>query len=124
MKLFARYTPSAGICRSIIALLCLTACGIGQAKILEAKDVQFFKVETVGQPPDQHLHLSGLAFNSAMVVKQIAAERHGSQLAVLVYLESARPGKSGSFTYELAIPSWAQQITFGTHATIIWSRPT
>jgi hypothetical protein len=112
-----------GIGGLIIALLCLTACGIGQAKILEAKDVQFFKVESIGQTPNEHLRLSGLAFNSAMTVKQIAVERHGSQPAVLVYLELARSGKSGSFTYELTIPSWAQQVTFGTAATIIWSRP-
>jgi hypothetical protein len=114
-----------GIIRLILAiasLLCGASCSVNQGEILEAKDVQFLKVETLKQTPGINLRITGLAFKSSMSVDRITEERHGSQLNILVHLKLARPGTSGSFAHEVRVQDWTDHVTFGKAEKIIWSR--
>jgi len=107
---------------AIASLLSGSGCSASQGEILEAKDVQFFKVEALDLTPELKLRISGLAFKSSMSVDRITEERHGSQLNILIFLKVAKPGTSGSFAHEVSIPNWTDQVTFGKAGEVIWSR--
>jgi hypothetical protein len=110
---------------SVLAVvLCATGCSaMNKDEVVEAKDIQFFKVEPQGQLSSPRLRVSGLVFRSSMSVNRITEARHESQLNLLVHVQLARPGTSGSFSYDVSIPSWAEQVTFGKDSAPIWSRP-
>ncbi len=106
---------------SVLAFLA-QACAGGQDVILEAKDVQFLKVEGIPPIDPKTLKISGLAFKSSMSVRDITEERKGSILVVIVHIGLARPGKSGSFTYDVMLPDSVKEVRFGTSPTPIWQR--
>jgi hypothetical protein len=80
--------------------------------ILELKDVQSFKVREISLSPLK-IRLSGLAFHSALVVRNITTLHDGDSLQVLVHLMPTMPGRSGSFSYDLAIPESINTVSFG-----------
>lgn len=88
--------------------------------ILEAKDVQNFRVEEVQGAHPTRLRLSGLAFNSSMGVRAITTKRDGAALVVLIHLSLAHRGNSGNFAYELTVPNSVDEVRFGRNATPIW----
>jgi hypothetical protein len=90
--------------------------------ILEAKDVQFFKVEENNSNGIQYLKLSGLAFNSSMSVEKITTLEKNGAVTVLVHLFPARAGKSGSFAYVMPIPPSANEVLFGMEGAQLWKR--
>lgn len=91
--------------------------------ILEAKDIQFFKVEEVPGAQPIKLRISGLAFNSAMSVNKITTKVIGPNILVVdVHLAHAKPGTSGSFQYELTVPDYISEVRFGNDMTSIWTR--
>jgi hypothetical protein len=107
---------------AIWSLLCGSSCYANDTEILEATDTQFFKVEALDQTPGIKLRVSGLAFKSSMSVNRIKEERHGSDINILVYLQIAKPGTSGSFVHDVQIRNWTDHVTFGKTEKVIWSR--
>jgi hypothetical protein len=89
--------------------------------ILEAKDVQNFKVEELpGTRPV--LRISGLAFNSSMGVRKITATSSRATITVLVHLSLADRSKSGNFSYDLNVPDSVARVRFGRNPAPIWER--
>jgi hypothetical protein len=105
-----------------LAFLISGGCAEMHSTILEAKDVQFFKVEELQAAQPVKLRISGLAFNSAMSVKKITTKIDGSVITVQVQLALARPGTSGSFAYELTVPDSVSEVRFGKGTAPVWKR--
>ena len=99
-----------------------SACAKGNEMILESKDIQFFKIEEIKRNNDLSLLISGLAFHSSLAVKKIETKIEGESLIVFVYLTPTRAGLSGSFSYELEIPSSVNSVRFGNGKNLIWKR--
>jgi hypothetical protein len=108
-------------CALCIFALSVTFGCAAQDMILESKDVQFFKVDTLQASPTK-LKISGLAFKSAMSVKDITATTKESVIVVRVYLAPASSDTSGSFAYELTVPPSVNEVRFGTDTAPIWKR--
>lgn len=112
----------------IVAVLAIVGCGLLYSRhfnvILESKDVQFFKVEEIPGPAPTRLRISGLVFKSAMSVRKITDEMKGTNVTVVVRVGLAKPGTSGSFSYEFKLPDSIRTVTFGTDPTPIWTRRT
>jgi hypothetical protein len=98
------------------------SCTGSSDTILEAKDVQFFKVEIVRSATPVRLKISGLAFYSALSVRKITTRTNGHNMVVLVHLGLAKKGESGSFEYELTVPDDVMEVGFGNGAVTIWKR--
>jgi hypothetical protein len=79
-------------------------------------------VEAIPPTQSKILRISGLAFKSSMAVKEITEDKKDSVVVVLVHLALAKPGRSGSFVYELTLPDSVKQVRFGTSTTPIWER--
>lgn len=90
--------------------------------ILEARDVQNFKIQEVQGTYPTELSLSGLAFNSSMAVSSITTKRNGPSLTVFVHLSLAHRGESGNFNYKLTVPDSVNEVRFGKNATQVWKR--
>lgn len=110
--------------RIVFGLLILTAiiaaCA-GSERILESKDVLFFKVQQVASSPLK-IELSGLSGHSAMSVRKITEVVNGESLQIVVYLTLATSGSSGNFDYTVTVPPSANSISFGNEKTVIWTR--
>lgn len=107
---------------SILMMLIMSAaCARGGDMVLELPDVQFFRVQNVGADPVV-LEISGLAFHSALVVGGISEIQDGKKLQVLVHLEPASEGRSGSFDYKIAVPESVDTVVFGNSQALVWSR--
>jgi hypothetical protein len=113
---------------ALLALLVLVIAGgyrvynIFFNVILEARDVQDFRVREIqGKYPTQ-LMLSGLAFNSSMGVRNITTEREGPVLTVLVHLSLIHRANSGNFTYQMTVPDSVNEACFGRSPIAIWKR--
>jgi hypothetical protein len=107
-----------------LAFLMMGGCAKVFDRILEAKDVQFFKVEELRNTQPVKLRISGLAFNSAMSVRETTTKTDGSVIVVQVHLAPSKPGTSGSFEYELTIPDSVNEVRFGQDAAPVWKRST
>jgi hypothetical protein len=105
-----------------LASIAVTACAGGAPMNLEAKDVQFFKVSAAEANSRTTLHLSGLAFHSALAVDKLTQTQDGDTLRLTISLVPARPGLSGSFDYRVEIPTATSLVTFGDERKIIWER--
>lgn len=105
----------------LIPLVIGTACAKDDDMVLELADVQFFRVQATGVDPVS-LQISGLAFHSALVVGDITEAQDGSRLQVLVHLEPASSGRSGSFDYTLIIPKTVDIVVFGRSQVVVWDR--
>ena len=98
------------------------ACARGEPIHLEARDIQFFKVSATQVDSKTTLHLSGLAFHSALAVDKLSQVRDGNTLRLTISLVPARPGLSGSFDYTIVIPPKTLRVTFGDEQKVIWAR--
>jgi hypothetical protein len=101
----------------------LGGCDLIREPVLESKDVLGLKVEDHGADGSSpRLKISGLAFNSSMAVDKITTVEKNGAITVLVHLFRARRGTSGSFTYDLAVPTSVNEVRFGEQETEIWHR--
>jgi hypothetical protein len=92
-----------------------------EARVLQLKDVQFFKMDQKSSSP-LRFEMSGLAFHSALAVEKILARQVGTNLTVKVYLTRARGDLSGRFKYEFEIPEAVTRVLFGTSRDVVWKR--
>jgi hypothetical protein len=95
--------------------------------ILEAKDVQYLKVEELRATRPVKLKISGHPFYSGMVVRSITAKNDGPVIIVSVHLAAiglVKPKTSGTFEYELTVPESITEVRFGRSPTPIWKRGT
>ena len=106
---------------SLCVLCSMAACIHEFGMILELKDVKFFEAQEVSSSP-LTIRLSGLALHSALVVRNIATLHNEDSLQVLVHLMPTMPGRSGSFSYDLAIPGSINRVSFGEKKALIWER--
>jgi hypothetical protein len=106
---------------SLAYLLAGSCTGLG-GRVLEVRDVQFFKVEVVQGVLPLRLKISGLAFQSAMSVTKITTKTDGHSIVILVHLGLAKKGTSGSFEYALPVPDEVNEVRFGNDAVIVWRR--
>lgn len=90
--------------------------------VLEYRDVQGFSCVTEVRDSGTQLRLQGLAFHSALAVKELKTNIEGNTMAVEVFLTPARKGLSGRFDYMLDIPDSVEQVVFGKRRHLIWER--
>lgn len=106
-----------------LALVALGAgCTSGTTSTLERTDVQFFKSSEEGAPGHPALILSGLAFDSALVVRGCAHHQDGDATVVLVELGPTHQGASGSFKCNIPILGETNAIVFGNKKALVWKR--
>jgi hypothetical protein len=108
------------ICTMLIGML--PSCSLGGETILEAKEVQFFKVNEINSATSHDLILSGLAFHSSLAVRNIKTIQEKDSMTIFVYLVPAKAGMSGNFEYLISIPSSVNTINFGNEKIAIWKR--
>jgi hypothetical protein len=93
--------------------------------ILEAKDVQSFKVEEFQGLYSLKLKISGHPFYSGIVVRSISTKTDGPAIIVSVHLAViglAKPETSGNFNVELMIRDSVNESLFGQSKAPIWKR--
>jgi hypothetical protein len=102
----------------------LAACTHHGDVLLNAKDVQFFNTKEIFSPSPlvTKLNVSGLAFHGSLAVREITKTEEGDGCTILVHLVAAQQGLSGSFHYELSLPSKVNVVYFGEDKTVIWKR--
>jgi hypothetical protein len=105
-------------------LFLISSCAWGGQMILESKDVQFFKVSDEFLSKSNLLKISGLAFHSSLVVKEITTSQEGDVLNIYVHLVPAKKGLTGNFSYEISFPETVKIVRFGNNNIIIWKRGT
>lgn len=114
-----RRRPGALACLlSIIAV----SCAESHSRILEAKDVQSFEVSASRVGEHTRLHISGLAFHSALAVETLDKNIDGEALRLKIGLVLAKPGLSGTFDYAIDVPFNVAYVTFGNSQVVIWRR--
>lgn len=92
--------------------------------VLERADTLGYEQQVATNGEREVLMISGLSGHSAYTVKQVELVRHPDFLQILVHLHAAgQPGEMGSFEETIAIPAWANRVTFGEENTVIWERP-
>lgn len=106
----------------ILAATAIVSCTEGRDMILEAKDVQFLKVEETRAPPAARLQVSGLAFHSSLGVTDINTTVSEKSLIILVRLGPSGRGASGNFSRELDIPETVDKVLFGKDKVMLWKR--
>ena len=97
-------------------------CAEDRSSVLEVKDVQFFEATASNAEGHTHLHISGLAFHSALAVKELEQNVDGASLHLAIVLVPARPGLSGSFDYVIDVPAACKTVTFGKSNAVVWRR--
>lgn len=107
---------------SILLSTSFTACAKNDVMNLEAEDVQFFKVSAYDSGDLLMLHVSGLAFHSALVVNALEEIKENDSLHLLISLAPAKKGLSGSFDYTIEVPHEINFVTFGDKRKVIWER--
>jgi hypothetical protein len=90
-------------------------------RVLEAKDVLFFKVELVSKSPET-IRLSGTSGASALSVRKIETVIRGHSMRILVHLVLATEGSTGTFDFPCVIPSGVDTVTFGDDNVMLWTR--
>jgi YD repeat-containing protein len=103
------------------SVLDLPGCNCEPDMVLALKDVQFFNAQEISSSP-LTIRVSGLAFHSLLVVREITTAQEGDSLLVLVHLIPARQGLSGTFRYDLVVPDSVNKVAFGEQRTLIWDR--
>ena len=93
-------------------------------RILEVKWVGMLSVKPDDVDNPLKISVSGLCNHSSLVVSVIDLERNGSVLNMLVKLEPAKKGMSGSFQKEIDVSNGITCITFGKDQIPIWRRST
>jgi hypothetical protein len=106
----------------LVLLVLATSCAASSHSILERKDIQFFKSLEEGAPQHPTLILSGLAFDSALVVQGCNHQEDGDTIVVLIDLELAHPGASGNFKCSIPISSQTNTIVLGNERAVVWKR--
>ncbi len=98
--------------------------GCQRRTVAEYKDIQFFKTDTIQSNGQQKIRISGLVFNSGGSVREIQTEAKGTAITVLVIVGPAKPGQSGSFTYDLSLQPSTEEVRFGKNEVVVWRRST
>lgn len=108
---------------ALSSLLFLAGCSLYEDRVLEVEDAQSFKVvEFPAGQGERRLVVSGLAFMSAMSVKEIELRDYGGvEVNVLVHLTQSRKGLSGSFSRSIPIKPGVCLVTFGSMRVPVWS---
>lgn len=96
----------------------------GGDMILEKKDIINFQINTkISHDKVTTLTVSGLAFQSSMVVQKIELIADGPKsVTVFVHLSLTKPGLSGRFMYTTNIPEGIDIVKFGMEETVIWNK--
>jgi hypothetical protein len=105
-----------------LMIIFFTCCSFGGEMILKFSDVQFFKIRETKSDPTISLEVSGLAFHSAMAVKETKVITEGNTETVFVDLTPAKKGLSGSFVFEFSVPNNIDIVQFGPDKHLIWKR--
>lgn len=103
-------------------VIALAACAGLAMKTLEFRDVQGFELEQRSRDGAVSLHVSGLAFHSALAVHGIETSSSGDEILVRVKLGPARKGLSGSFAVDVDVPPQVRRVLFGDERHAIWVR--
>jgi hypothetical protein len=91
--------------------------------VLERGDTFQFKEEVTQFGNQEVLVISGLSGHSAYSVDHVDILRHPDHVQILVHLSAnGEAGRSGSFEETVAIPAWAERVTYGQEETVIWER--
>lgn len=90
--------------------------------VLEYEDVHGFSYEVKERPGGSRLRIQGLAFHSALAVKELKTAVEGRTMFVKVLLVPAKTGLSGRFDYQLDVPNNVDSIVFGAQRYPIWKR--
>lgn len=109
---------------NVFFFLFLNSCvfGFTQGKILELQDVQHFDLEILSESDPLTIKISGLAFHSALAVKDMRLEKKEHEIQIMIFLSLAKKGMSGSFEYVLQLPHDIDIVTFGKESKVIWNR--
>ncbi|MBC2596448.1 hypothetical protein H5P28_19435 [Ruficoccus amylovorans] len=114
----------------LLLSLLLGACQSGpsslapQDLVLERADTFNYQQQVATSDGREILMISGLSGHSAYTVEQVELVRHPDFLQILVHLHAdGQPGETGTFEETIAIPKWANRVTFGEENTVIWQRP-
>lgn len=107
----------------LFVLLTTIGCQPMSPTILEFKDVQFFKLDTISTTENQdELKLSGLAFHSALCVREIKQKKYSNEVQIIVYLSRCKKELSGRFEYFITISKNVEKVTFGNNRAVVWNR--
>lgn len=90
--------------------------------ILEAKDIQNLQVTANREPNGTTIRVSGLAFHSALAVKDFEIKREGKTLVLSLHLVRAQKGLSGSFAYSVPLPDGVERVLIGVNRVEIWPK--
>jgi hypothetical protein len=97
-----------------------SACA-GADRILELKDVLFFKSTQASAEP-LTIKVSGLAGHSALVISRIDVIQKNDAATIVAHLALASNGRSGSFDYVYVVPGSVNSVSFGSGNAVIWKR--
>lgn len=101
-------------------LVLISACSNQSSKVLEYEDVQFFKAESTESNGLKYLNISGLAFHSSLVVKEMVEINEKDSKVIIIKLMPTSEGKTGSFNYAIEIGNELASIKFGEKKHTIW----
>lgn len=107
----------------LFVFLTLIGCQTMSPNILELKEVQFFKLDTISTTETQdELKISGLAFHSSLCVSEIKPKKYSNEVQIIVCLSRCKKGLSGRFEYLITIPKDVEKVTFGNNRAVVWNR--
>src|SRR5947207_3424183 len=106
---------------TIAILLSLVCCSCDKdTMILELKDVQNFQCTEKQQATA--LQISGLAFHSALAIEKMTSKRRDQDLIIELHLVRARRDLSGSFDFNIPVPTGVTRVLFGKERREIWKK--
>lgn len=94
---------------------------MAKTRVLEFEDVAQYSLSVnpaTGIPET----ISGLCFRSMYCVSDVTTRTNGRTLVVLVRIGACGDGRSGNFSYALAIGDHIQELRFGTKQRLLWTR--
>lgn len=118
------YSRAIGLVTAGMMSVFLVACAGGGylvGTVCKLEEVSAFKVTERSRDPIV-LNVSGLAFNSSATVRKIEVVESGNIAVIKVYLQLAKPGKTGRFDYAYTVPAHILQVSFENENTVIWKR--
>src|SRR4051812_22615161 len=94
----------------------------GQTTVMERRDTRFFSVSEAQRGAVEVVRISGTSATSHMSVKNISERKSNLSIIVLVHIFLARSGTSGSFVYDVVVPTGVNEIRYGNDGDIVWRR--
>jgi hypothetical protein len=90
--------------------------------VLERNSVVDFKATELQHDGVHIVRISGLCGHSSMSVRDISQKKLDSSIVVFVHIFLVRPGTTGYFQYDVAVPEGIKVIRFGNSEAVIWQR--